>query len=287
MSKELSLTPTPEELNVYQIMAKKAAESQFFQKIGGEAGLLSIMLMARELGLPPLQSVMGGMSVIQGKVEVSPRMMNTMIRKAGHRLDIIDASDTKCIIKGTRNDTKETYECSYSLEDAKKAGLVRSGGGWEKYSSDMLFARCLSRLARRLFADVISSAYVQGEISDGEYVEQSDKAQSYGNTEQLSRLQSVTDSKKEQVVEEVAVVKEAVITEEEFLEKIHEKYPDVNLGLMHGYISKIETEKSVKGYQIMQQALNSALTSRFMKGYESWMNAQLETDEATDEALRK
>ena len=41
---------------------------------------------------------------------------------------------------------------------------MRGGGGWEKYASDMLFARCISRLARRLFADVISTAYVEGEI---------------------------------------------------------------------------------------------------------------------------
>ncbi len=66
------------------------------------------------------------------------------------------------------NDTQECYTASFSLDDARRAGLVRSGGGWEKYASDMLFARCISRLARRLFADVISTAYVEGEIDRSE-----------------------------------------------------------------------------------------------------------------------
>jgi len=158
------LIPKSDELSTYQVMAQTACRSKLFDKIGGEAGLLSIMLMARELGLPPMQAIMGGMNIIQGKVEISPRLMNTMIRKAGHKLEILESTDKDCKIKGIRNDTKEEYVASFSLDDAKRAGLVRSGGGWEKFASDMLFARCISRLARRLFADVISTAYVEGEI---------------------------------------------------------------------------------------------------------------------------
>lgn len=169
MTTDIALIPTKEELDVYQIMAKTAQGSKRFEALGGEAGILSIMLMARELGLPPMQALSGGMNVIQGKVEISPRIMNTMIRKAGHRLEIIELTNTACKIRGVRHDTKEEYVASFTIEDARNAGLLRSGGPWERYPSDMLFARCISRLARRLFADVISTAYVEGEISeDGE-----------------------------------------------------------------------------------------------------------------------
>lgn len=164
MSKELMLVPTAEEMTIYTVMAKKANDSKFFDKLGGEPGILSIMLMARELGIMPMQAIMGGMSVIMGKVELSPRLMNSMIRKAGHRLSIVESTDTVCEILGVRHDTGDEYKCRYTIEDAKKAGLIKSGGGWDKYASDMLFARCLSRLARRLFTDVISSAYAEGEI---------------------------------------------------------------------------------------------------------------------------
>lgn len=286
MSKEVILVPSNDELSVYQLIAKTAAQSQLYAKIGGETGLLSIMLMARELGIPPMQALTS-MSMIQGKVEVSPRLMNMMIRKAGHRLDILECSETSCKIKGTRHDTKEEYTCSYTIDEARKAGLVRSGGGWEKYASDMLFARCLSRLARRLFADVISSAYVEGEISDAEYVDRAERVQLSGNSEKSSRLQSVTDSKPEPVVEE-AVVKDTVITVPEFIEKIRDLAgPDLALGYMEFYLGMLESEKGVKVNKIMEQALSPTLTPRFIKGYKSWMNARLETDAITEEAMQK
>lgn len=163
---ENALVPSQEEFNTYQVIAKKASESQFFSKIGGESGILSIVLYARELGLPPLQAIFGGMRNIQGNVELSPRLMNSMIRKAGHKLNIKSCTDEVCTIEGIRGDTNEKYETSYSIADAKKAGLIRAGSGWEKFPSDMLFARCLSRIARRLFADIISTSYIEGEISD-------------------------------------------------------------------------------------------------------------------------
>lgn len=123
MSKELEMIPANDEFQIYQVMAKKASESKFFATMGGEAAILSIMLMARELGLPPMQSIMGGMNIIQGKVEISPRMMNTMIRKAGHKLRIIVSTDQECRIQGIRHDTKEEYISNFSIDDASGLGL--------------------------------------------------------------------------------------------------------------------------------------------------------------------
>lgn len=160
------IIPTQDEFKTLQLIATHAGSSKFFNNLGGVDGILCISLMARELGISPMAALSGGINYILGKVEISPRLMNSMIRQRGHTLDIAESTDTVCTIKGTRKDTKETYVCTFTIEMAKKAGLVKTGGGWEKYPSDMLFARCLSRLARRLFADVIGPAYVEGEIAD-------------------------------------------------------------------------------------------------------------------------
>lgn len=267
MSKETSLVPSNDELHVYQIMAKKATESQFFSKIGGESGLLSIMLMARELGLPAMQSVMGGMNIIQGKVELSPRLMNSMIRKAGHKIEILECSDIKCTLKGSRNDTSETYSCSFTIEDARKAGLVRSGGGWEKWASDMLFARCLSRLARRLFADVISTAYVEGEITDPE---------AHGPIHQPV---------KEEVLLEAEVAKDPEMSIDQFAELLKEKVGDkYNLLGIGQYLAKLESEKEVPIQRIMKQALNPALTEKFCKGLKLWHDSISDSEEAIEKS---
>ena len=158
------IIPTNEEVKTLESMAKYAFESKFFKDMGFGA-IFSIMLYARELGQNPMQCLFGGMHNIQGKIEISASLMNAMIRKAGHKLEILACDEKICTIKGTRSNSGETYEASFTIDEAVKAG-ISGRDNWKKYTSDMLFSRCLKRVARRLFSDVIGSAFVEGEISD-------------------------------------------------------------------------------------------------------------------------
>lgn len=157
------LVPTQHEMQVFQVMADQAAQSKLYTGIGSAAVIMTTMLAARELGLPPMLALNGGLHFINGKMEISARAMNAMIRRAGHSIREITATATKCELKGIRTDG-DTMTASYTIEEARQAGLIKSGGGWSKAPADMLFARALSRLARRLFPDVIGTAYVEGEI---------------------------------------------------------------------------------------------------------------------------
>lgn len=156
--------PTEHEMMVYHTMAETAVSSKMYKGIGEKAGVMMIMLAARELGIPCMQALNGGLNIIQGKVEISARMMNALIRKAGHQITVKEISDEGCTLVGKRCDTGEVQTCSFTMEDAKRANLIRPGSGWTKFPSDMCFARALSRLARQLFSDVIGIGYVEGEI---------------------------------------------------------------------------------------------------------------------------
>jgi hypothetical protein len=160
--------PSEHEMMVFQTMAKAAVDSKMYRGIGEQAGVMMIMLSARELGIPPCQALNGGINIINGKAEISARMMSALIRKAGHEIKIKEISDTSCTLIGIRADTKQQEEASFTLADAQKAGLVKPGGGWVKCPKDMCFARALSRLARQLFSDVIGIGYVEGEIKASE-----------------------------------------------------------------------------------------------------------------------
>jgi len=157
--------PTEHEMMVFQTMCKSAVESKMYKGIGDQAGVMMIMLAARELGIPPCQAINGGLNIIQGKVEISARMMSALIRRSGHQIKVEECSSTQCVLVGKRCDTGETQVSSFSVEEAKLAGLIKVGGGWTKWPKDMCFARALSRLARQLFSDVIGIGYVEGEIS--------------------------------------------------------------------------------------------------------------------------
>ncbi len=156
--------PNEHEMMVYHTMADQAFNSKMYPNIKDKSGVMMIMLAARELGIPPCQALNGGLNLIQGKVEISARMMSALIRKAGHKLKVQECTSTQCVLVGKRCDTGETQSSSFSVAEAQLAGLIKPGGGWVKWPKDMCFARALSRLARQLFSDVIGMGYVEGEI---------------------------------------------------------------------------------------------------------------------------
>lgn len=158
--------PSEHELMVFQTMAKTAVDSKMYKGIGEQAGVMMIMLSARELGIPAFQALNGGLNIIQGKVEISARIMNALIRRRGHQILVKESSSTRCVLQGKRCDTGESQIASFTIEEAQRAGLIKQGGGWTKWPTDMCYARALSRLARQLFADVIGIGYVEGEIRD-------------------------------------------------------------------------------------------------------------------------
>lgn len=165
--------PTNEELKSYQIIAEIASSNPHWKKLGGGgteaqvvATILSVMLLARELGIAPMQAISGGINNIQGKFEISARIMNQLIRKHGHKIQVKMLNNEVCCIWGKRKDTGEEQEASYHIEEAARAGLIRDGGGWKKNPQDMLFARAISRIARRLFPDCIGGCYIEGELQE-------------------------------------------------------------------------------------------------------------------------
>lgn len=157
--------PQENEFQILLSLAKNAAISGLYNGVGSEQKILMVLLAARELGIPPMQALNGGLWNIQGKIEISGRLMNAMIRRAGHSIVVKECNSKICIMEGKRADSGDTFTAQFSIEDAIKAGIANRTN-WKAYAEDMLYARAMSRLARRLFPDVIGTAYVEGEIRD-------------------------------------------------------------------------------------------------------------------------
>ena len=111
--------------------------------------------------------------IIEGTPSLKPEIQLALVRQAGHSVTVEKSSVDLVVINGKRSDTNDIATASYSIEDAKRAGLLGKGN-WKTYPEDMLFARAVSRLCRRLFQDVLlGCAYVPEELgatvgSDGE-----------------------------------------------------------------------------------------------------------------------
>lgn len=163
--KPQSLVPAEHEMQVFYTMAEAAVESKFYKHLGDKSAVMMILLAARELGVPPMMALNQGIKNIQGSLEIAPRLMNAMMRRAGIQIKTIESTGKICTLKGSRPNG-ETEEVSYSIEEAQMAGLVKPGGAWTKIPKDMCYNRAMSRLGRRLAADVIGLCYVEGEVSE-------------------------------------------------------------------------------------------------------------------------
>ena len=159
MSQEI--TPrTPQGLAEKQGWAQTLAASNLlppaYQK--QPANLFLAAEYADTLGIPRIAAVTG-IHVIQGKPSMSADLMAAQVRRAGHKLRV-KASDTEAVAQLVRADDPDfTYECRWTLDRAKTAGLIgKAGGNWQKYPAAMLKARAISEVIREGCSEVLYGA---------------------------------------------------------------------------------------------------------------------------------
>jgi hypothetical protein len=123
------------------------------------------LLWAQELGIGKV-TALAEIAVIKGRPVMSAHLIASQI-KASARYDFRCRENTaeKCALEFfERGETLGVY--TFTLEDAKRAGLVRPGP-WINYPKAMLFARAVSAGYRVHCPDVFASAvYVEGELGE-------------------------------------------------------------------------------------------------------------------------
>lgn len=151
------------------------AASGRFQTIKDKAQAIVQILAGQELNFPPLVA-MTKINIIQGKISMSAELMASMIKRSGeYDYKIVEHTNQKCSVQFYR-DEKKGYLSTFTIEDAKKAGVVKPGSGWQKFPRAMLFSRALSQGARIECPHILNGAYTSEEMGapvdeNGEIVE--------------------------------------------------------------------------------------------------------------------
>lgn len=120
----------------------------------------AIMIKGFELGFS-LTASFENIHVIEDKPTLSPKGALALIYGSSEcaGVSIKDETDsqgipTACVVTMKRRNGLE-YTTRFSMEDAKRAGIVRAGSGWEKYPANMLRWRAIGYAADIVFPDVI------------------------------------------------------------------------------------------------------------------------------------
>ena len=163
--RHMGLTPQTidEALRMADIMAKASIIPKDYQ--GNSGNILVAIQWGAELGLPPLQA-MQSIAVINGRPSLWGDAVIGLVRGSGLLESIHEeVTDTQatCTVKRRGEDPAERH---FTMEDAKRAGLLGKPGPWSQYPKRMLQMRARAWALRDVFPDVLRGVSVAEEAQD-------------------------------------------------------------------------------------------------------------------------
>ena len=137
-------------------MALKA--SGYFADVKSEAQAIVKVMAGSELGLPPF-AAMSGIHIIQNKPVLGANVIATLVKNDPRYDYRIKQCDEKACVLTWIEDGEIVGEAGFTIQEAQAAGLTGKDN-WKKWTSDMLFARAISRGARRFAPGIFGGAPV-------------------------------------------------------------------------------------------------------------------------------
>lgn len=116
------------------------SESNKDDEVARGAAAALRLFYARELGLPPMAAA--ELSVIKGRLFVQAKLLRALAHERGYRVTKVASTDEACTAALVEEKTgQELGRSTYTIEQAKRAGLIRDKSTWQTYPSRMLWAR--------------------------------------------------------------------------------------------------------------------------------------------------
>ena len=166
MTQETGLT-VPGSFQDISDMAKAFVASGYFSDTKAMAQAIVKIQAGKELGLPPVYS-MQNINLIRDRLTSSANTLAMMVKKSGrYNYRVTEHSDQTCTITFYESEEGKWVEVgtsTFTMADAKRADLIKPGGGWVKYPRAMLFSRAISQGARMYAPDAIGGVYTDEEI---------------------------------------------------------------------------------------------------------------------------
>lgn len=155
-------------------IANEIASTEFVPMAyrGKPASVVAAILTGRELGIGPMQALKQ-IHMIDGKAAFSAELMLAQMRKGGLIIVSSESTRERASIHARRRDTGEEATVEWTIEEARgvphKGATLADKNTWQSYPADMLWARCVGRLARRLGSDLLNGmVYSSEEMADWE-----------------------------------------------------------------------------------------------------------------------
>jgi hypothetical protein len=151
----------------YNLLAQSLAKTAFVPMNfrGRPDQITAVMMYGREIGLPPMTTLQNTYEV-HGRVGMYAEQLRAMILDAGHDFTIDEMNSDRCVLSGQRRGKDRWETFTYTMDQAKSAGLYAQNEQYRKRPVEMLFARCTGIMAHAMFPDVIRGMSSVEELQD-------------------------------------------------------------------------------------------------------------------------
>lgn len=130
--------------------------------------IMAAIVRGMEIGLAPMQAL-SNIAVINGRSSVWGDALPAMMQRHGHSIDVVTEGEGDKMVATatlTRGDTGQVVVRTFSVEDAKRAGLWGKQGPWQTYPKRMLQMRARSWAVRDGAADALMGLQIAEEVQD-------------------------------------------------------------------------------------------------------------------------
>lgn len=165
----------PRSMKDARILAKDMHDSRMFSAYGSPQGVLSTVMVGRELGLPAMASLRCIYN-IEGKHSLSASLMVALVLRSGlaEFFEPISFSETEATYETKRKGARNAVKLTHTFEMARKAWPKSkkdweesfNASGWGRNPTDMLVARATARLARMIYPDLLAGLYTPEELEE-------------------------------------------------------------------------------------------------------------------------
>jgi hypothetical protein len=134
---------------------------------GNAPAIAAAMMRGLEVGLAPMQAL-SSIAVINGRPTMWGDALPALVQRAGHHIDVTyegEGEALRAVATLTRGDTGKQVVRTFSMADAKRAGLLGKQGPWTQYPQRMLMHRARTWAIRDGASDALMGMEAAEEVS--------------------------------------------------------------------------------------------------------------------------
>jgi len=250
-------TTTEMSMNDMKEAAELIVEGKLFPTWDTVPKVMTLMLLCKSEGSDPLSAV-NRYENIQGKISKKSGSILSDFIQLGGKVEWVESSIEKVSGKFTTPDGIEHVE-TFTMEDSRRAGLVRPNSGWTRYPLSMLRARCITFALRAVYPQSLNLMVSSEEAQD--IPEKNVTPEAKKLTTPAEPPTEIIKPKEEKVVE--AKVVEPTL--KEFMASLPQKKMNQFLDSINGFDSKKLTAANYR-YIDGNRASFAKAVNNFVKG---------------------